>query len=148
MKSESEIMIEKVKHLLFHPVFWIMVNAICLMANFNYFVFGNSYGIKWINLPVSIMYMVYMVLFACKGNNRFIVIIGIIYVVLGLLGFPVSKYAMAADWLIAPSILFIAPYSGINHLIKSKPLCWVLYAGFGTVLMIIAIIRRKMDNRF
>lgn len=141
-------MVGKVKRLLFHPVFWIIVNAICLMANFNYFVFGNSYGIPWINLPISIMYMIYMVLFACKGNDRLIIVIGIIYVVLGLLGFPVSKYSMVADWLIVPSILFIAPYSGINHIIKSNSICWVLYAGFGIVLIVIAHIRRRINSRF
>ena len=110
---------ERVKHVMFQPLVWMAVNIICVVINFNYFVFGNSYGVRWINLPVSVIYMIYMIVLTYKS-----------------------------DWLIIPSIVFFTPYAGIRYLLKSYPSWWIMCSGFGVLLLVVAYIKHRNNNKY
>lgn len=139
---------ERVKHVMFQPLVWMAVNIICVVINFNYFVFGNSYGVQWINLPVSVIYMIYMIVLAYKSDWKYINVISCIYIVLGIIGYFVSKREFSADWLIIPSIVFFTPYAGIRYLLKSYPSWWIMCSGFGVLLLVVAYIKHRNNNKY
>ena len=130
------------KQLIYELIVWIAVDAVCITANFNYFVFGNSYGNRWINLLLSALYFVFMIVFAYRTKTRFIGILGGVCAALGIIGYAVSRYRLIADWIIIPSVILFAPLVGIKHLLKTDALCWLFFAGFVLLLMIIAYIRK------
>ena len=142
-------MTERINSWLFGVLGWIILNTICVIANFNHVMYGKSQGVRWIDLTLSVtvLFLVYMIIFACRANKTFICVLGGIYIVLGIAGYFVAKYALIADALIIPEVFFVAPYSGMSFFIKSETLCALLFAGFGAVLLLIVFIRYRREDR-
>ena len=125
---------------------WTVIDAVCIAVNFNCFVFGSSYGMPWINLTVSVLFITFMLVLACKADTRFISILSCLYIVFGIIGIFVSKYGLLADWMIIPSIILFTPFAGIGHLLKSDVLPWLFFAGFGMVILMTAYSRKRRQQ--
>ena len=139
-------MMERINEWLFGILAWIILNTVCVIINFNYYFEWSNDGKEWLNLTVSVLFIVYMVFFACRSYKTFICVLGGIYIVLGIAGYFIAKYLLIADGMIFPEIIFYTPYAGVLHLLRSYPLCWLFYTGFGAVLILIASIRYMKEN--
>ena len=140
-------MAERTKEYLFGILAWIIIDTICVIVNFNLFLSGDSFGTPpWINLTVSVLFVIYMAFYAFHTTIKIAFSLGGIYVVLGIIGYIVGKYSLIADWILVPALFFGTPFAGLSYLIRSDLFCWLFVIGVGALLLTAAAFRYRKDN--